>query len=210
MSNLEYRSFQLQDNTIDEEKHTVRGLAIPVESRSELLGGMFYETIKRSAVDEDLIKSNDVKLYINHDSSQGTFARSKFGKGTLKLSITERGLEYEAKLGNTERAKELLEGIERGDYDAVSFAMCVSKDEWKENNDGTYSRSISKLSVLDEISILSQLPAYSATDVTCRSLEDFKKEQEEIREKETLERIKEYDEMISEIDKLNIDIDFNK
>lgn len=199
MNNLEYRAYQLDETFYDEENRTIRGLAIPTESRSELLSGCFYETIERSAVTNDLIKANDVKLYLNHDSSQGTFGRSKFGKGTLKLSVTERGLEFECKLGKTQRASELLEGIERGDYDAISFAMCVGEDKWNKNQDGTYNRSISNIKLLDEISILSQLPAYSSTEVSCRSLEEFKKE-EELRKNEIFSKL---DSILKEIDDEN-------
>ena len=77
-----------QNVTINVESRKISGLAIPVESRSELLNGVFYETISRDAVTEDLINSMDVKLYVNHDPSQGTFARSKHGKGSLKLFIS--------------------------------------------------------------------------------------------------------------------------
>lgn len=207
MNNLEYRNFSIEETIIDD-KNTVRGLAIPVESRSQLLGGCFYETILRSAVNDELISNNDIKLYVNHDSTQGTFGRSKRGKGTLKLFVTERGLEFECELPKTTKGEELRVGIERGDYDALSFGFMVGKDNWTENNDGTYNRSVESISLLDEISILSMAPAYEATNVNIRSLDDFKQEQEAIKQKESEERNKEYDKMIEEIDKLNIDIDF--
>jgi HK97 family phage prohead protease len=141
----------------------------------------FYETISKDAINDELILNFDIKLYVNHDASQGTYARSKYGVGSLRLFVTERGLEFETVLPRTAFGDQLLEGIKRGDYDAISFAFLPGKDEWKNNGDGTYDRTIRSFELLDEISILSCTPAYGATEVSCRSLEDFK-EQERIEE----------------------------
>ena len=93
-NNLETRSY-VAEFVADADSRNIHGLAIPVESMSELLGGEFYEIIRSTAINQELIDRNDVKIYLNHDSSQGTFARSKYGNGTLHLYITERGLEFE-------------------------------------------------------------------------------------------------------------------
>ena len=164
--------------TANKESRKIGGLAIAVESKSELLGGAFYETIKRSAVDEALIKSNDIKLYMNHDSTQGTIARSKFGNGSLRLFVTDRGLEFETEVPDTEKGNEVLEGIRRGDIDACSFAMIPDSVTWSELDNNLYQRDINSFKVVDEISILSCLPAYSATEVDMRSLDDFKSYEE--------------------------------
>ena len=185
--NLEIRNITTEIRSTEENSRKISGLAIPAESRSELLYGEFYETISKDALTEDLINSHDVKLYLNHDSSQGTFARSKFGKGSLHLFVTDRGIEFETELPNTAFGDMLLEGIRRGDFDALSFAFAPEDEEWKDNGDGTYDRTIRSIAFLDEISILSCAPAYEATEVKLRSLEEFK----EARLKEDLEKIKE-------------------
>ena len=183
-NNLEIRQITTELRYMGEESRTIRGLAIPVESSSELLhdnlsGRDFYEIIDRSAVDDALINANDIKLYMNHDAAQGTYGRSKFGEGTLKLFITERGLEFEADMPNTVFGEALLEGIRRGDVDAVSFAFAPSQQVWTRNGDGTYTRTVKEIGFLDEISVLSVLPAYDATNVDCRSLEQHVKEEQE-------------------------------
>lgn len=174
MNNIEIRNIQTEIRSVDVGSRKVTGLAIPVNSRSELLYGEFYETILPEAINESIIQNNDIKLYMNHDASQGTYARSKNGEGSLKLSITERGLEFETELADTVFAQQLLEGIRRGDYDAISFAFIPNEQDWEENEDGTYNRSIRSISFIDEISILSCAPAYEATEVNIRSLEDYK------------------------------------
>lgn len=194
---IEIRSIQADIREVNEGSRMISGLAIPVNSRSELLydarsGADFYETISPEAINDDLIRKFDIKLYLNHDSSQGTYARSKYGEGSLSLFVTERGLEFETELPNTVFGDQLLEGIKRGDYDAISFAFVPDEDEWVRNDDGTYDRTIRSFELLDEISILSCTPAYGATEVTCRSLEDYiNKERiaEEERKKSILNRL---------------------
>ena len=182
MNNIEKRSFTTEFRN-EENSRLIRGLAIPAGSRSDLLYGEFYETIEQTAL-EDVIDRFDVKLYVNHDSSQGTFARSKNGKGSLRLFLTDRGLEFETDAPNTAFGDMLLEGIRRGDFDSMSFAFAPDDEEWEQNEDGTYNRTIKHIGLLDEVSILSCAPAYSVTEVSCRSLEEFK----ETRNKEEEER----------------------
>ena len=201
-NNLEIRNITTEIRSNEENSRKISGLAIPAESRSELLYGEFYETISKDALTEDLIKEHDVKLYLNHDSSQGTFARSKFGKGSLRLFVTDRGIEFETELPNTASGDELLEGIRRGDYDALSFAFAPEDEEWKDNGDGTYDRTIRSIAFLDEISILSCAPAYEATEVKLRSLESFKEEKQKEKEERDRQILESLDEKLKEIESL--------
>ena len=203
---IEIRSITSEIRNLEEGSRKISGLAIPAESRSELLYGEFYETISKDALTEDLINSMDIKLYVNHDASQGTFARSKFGNGSLRLFVTDRGIEFETELPNTAQGDMLLEGIRRGDYDALSFAFAPEDEEWFDNEDGTYSRTIRSIAFLDEISLLSVAPAYEQTEVKLRSLEQFKEEKrqaEEEKHKQILEsldaKMKEFEDAVKEI-----------
>lgn len=201
-NNLEIRNITTEIRSNEENSRKISGLAIPAESRSELLYGEFYETISKDALTEDLINEHDVKLYMNHDSSQGTFARSKFGKGSLRLFVTDRGLEFETELPNTASGDELLEGIRRHDYDALSFAFAPDKEEWEENEDGTYNRTIRSIAFLDEISILSCAPAYEATEVKLRSLENFKEEKRQAEDKKKEEILANLNKLSEEINEI--------
>lgn len=203
---IEIRSITSEIRNLEEGSRKISGLAIPAESRSELLYGEFYETISKDALTEDLINSMDIKLYVNHDASQGTFARSKFGNGSLHLFVTDRGIEFETELPNTAQGDMLLEGIRRGDYDALSFAFAPEDEEWFDNEDGTYSRTIRSIAFLDEISLLSVAPAYEQTEVNLRSLEQFKEEkrqEQEEKHKQILEsldaKMKEFEDAAKEI-----------
>ena len=199
-NNLEIRNITTEIRSNEENSRKISGLAIPAESRSELLYGEFYETISKDALTEDLINSHDIKLYVNHDSSQGTFARSKFGKGSLRLFVTDRGIEFETELPNTAYGDMLLEGIRRGDFDALSFAFAPEDEEWKDNGDGTYDRTIRSIAFLDEISILSCAPAYEATEVKLRSLENFKEERQKEKEEHDKAILESLDAKLAEIE----------
>lgn len=196
-NNIEYRAISQFET--DAENRTIRGLAIPVEQRSEILYGEIREMIMRDAVNDELISKNDVKLFIDHMPMRGTLARSKYGKGSLRLFITERGLEFETELPNTQIGNEILEGIKRGDYEQMSFGFYVGKDHYdsKPDENGIWNRYIDNIKMLDEISILSQAPAYSQTEVCKRSLEEAK----EALNKET-ELFKSLDAKMAEIEEL--------
>lgn len=183
-NNLQYRSLDAEF-TIDSESRKIHGLAIPVNSRSAFIRdnlGDYYEVILPSAINEDLILNNDVKIYLNHNPQEGTYARCKYGEGSLHLEVTERGLEFEFDAPNSAFGDALLEGIRRGDYDKISFAF-YSKDKedanWTRDENGEDLHVISHIRYLEEISILSLTPAFSATDVELRSLQEYKDEQEE-------------------------------
>lgn len=199
--NIEIRSIQAEFSY--DEGRKISGLAIPVNSKSELLadkkGRRFYEFISPLAVTNELISSQDIKVYLNHDESQGTFARSKYGEGSLSLFITERGLEFSFEAPQTAFGDMLLEGIRRGDYDAISFCFIPNEEneEITINEDGTYNRTINSILWLDEISILSCTPAYSATDVDVRSLDNFVEQ----RNKEIMSHL---DDILEDIEKNSI------
>ena len=203
MNNIEIRNITTEIRSIEEGSRKISGLAIPVNSRSGLLYNEFYETIAPEAL-EGVVEKYDVKLYINHDMTQGTYGRSKYGKGSLHLFVTERGLEFDTELPNTAQGDMLLEGIKRNDFDALSFAFVPDKDEWRMNEDGTYERTILSFSYLDEISILSMTPAYESTEVKLRSLEDFKEQQRKEEEERKLTIFNKLDAKLKEIEDIKI------
>lgn len=198
---FQYRSLDAEFQA-DKDSRRIHGLAIPVNVRSAFIhdfDGDYYEIILPSAVNEDLINNNDIKIYLDHDPQQGTFARSKYGKGSLELEVTERGLEFSFDAPKSVFGDALLEGIARGDYDKVSFAFMPDNEKWDLDEDKNYLHYILSFKKLAEISILSLAPAFESTEVDLRSLEDFKKEQEE-KERKYQESLNKLDEAT---DKLN-------
>jgi hypothetical protein len=144
---------------------TIRGLAVSVGTWSKDLGG-FREMIAPEALTDDLILNSDVMLCVDHDPSK-VLARSKYGKGSLNLRITPRGLEFETEAPQTTLGNDMLEMIKRQDYSQCSFCFTISGEEWKNEDDITY-RTITKIDRLFDVSIVYD-PAYDATSVDVRS-----------------------------------------
>ena len=82
----------------DEGKRTVEGYALLFNTPSD--GLSFTEVIQRGALDGVLEKS-DVFALLNHDQSRGILARSKYGQGSLILSVDDKGLKYRFEAPNT-------------------------------------------------------------------------------------------------------------
>jgi HK97 family phage prohead protease len=118
----------------------------------------------------DGVLGDDVIACFNHNES-AILARSKDGKGSLKLSVDSVGLHYEFEAPNTTTGNDLLESIKRGDINASSFAFTVGEggDIITQESGGTL-RTIRKVSRLYDVSAVSR-PAYSAATVSARAHE---------------------------------------
>ena len=175
-SNKEIRNIGDISN-VDESRH-ITGYAVVFNSQSEDMG--FYETIKPEAITEDTKKRNDIVCLYNHNEDRGILARSRYGKGSLKLLVDERGLKYEFDAPKTALGDELLEMLRRGDINQSSFAFTIAEggDKW-EKRDGKYYRTITNIDRLFDVSPVIT-PAYGETSVANRSLEDFKQKMDYI------------------------------
>lgn len=191
MKDIERRNYRNEIRSIEEGGRTVEGYAAIFDSPSEDMG--FIERIAPGAFD-GVIAESDVFALLNHDERRGVLARSKYGEGTLQLSIDERGLFYRFEAPNTALGDELLESLKRGDIDSSSFAFTVDKEEW--SNVGTttnerWERIIKKVRRLYDVSPV-YTPAYSATSCYARALEqlaDKKNALEMARQNSELDRI---------------------
>ena len=155
-----------------EECRHITGYAVVFNSQSEDMG--FYETITPEAITEDTIKRSDIVCLYNHNEDRGILARSRYGKGSLKLSVDARGLKYEFDAPKTALGDELLEMIRRGDINQSSFAFTIAEGGYKwEKRDGKYYHTITNIDRLFDVSPVIT-PAYKETSVANRSLEDFK------------------------------------
>lgn len=170
-------SFQVQVTGENEEKRTVEGYALLFDTPSD--GLSFTEVIKRGALDGVLEKS-DVFALLNHDQRRGVLARSKYGKGSLSLSVDDKGLKYRFDAPKTALGEELLENIRRGEIGESSFCFDVEKDTWEKRSDGSWKRTIEKFGNIYDTSPVYN-GAYSKTSVYMRGKEAA---EEELRHRE--------------------------
>lgn len=179
MKNKEIRNFDIELRA-DEGRH-IEGYGSVFNSRSVDLGG-FKEIIAPGAFD-GVIERSDVKCYLDHNPERGILARSRNGKGSLALGIDERGLSYSFDAPHTNLGDEVVEGLKRGDYSQSSFAFTVESETWSKEEDGTYLRTINKVGDLFDVSIVAN-PAYTDTEVALRSLDKYKRDEEDDKEEE--------------------------
>jgi uncharacterized protein len=169
----ESRSFKGEVRAIKgEDKTVVRGYAAVYDKLSENLGG-FRELIAPGAFDGVL--EDDVRALLNHDSNL-ILGRTK--SGTLRMGIDDKGLWYEYDSPDTSYARDLLISLERGDVDQSSFQFTVEDDEWKEDEEQRYVRTIKKVRMLYDVSPVT-FPAYPDATVALRSLDRLKEKRED-------------------------------
>lgn len=157
-----------------EESRSVDGYALVFDSLSSDLGG-FREKIVPSAID-GVIERSDIRALLNHDSSRGILARSRYGKGTLSLTVDEKGLRYQFEAPHTSLGDECIEYLKRGDITQSSFAFTVGEDQWEKQADGSYIRTILSFNKIYDVSPVYE-PAYPGTSVACARFAQIQEEE---------------------------------
>jgi len=163
---VETRRLTVQDFEIREGEQgsmSFRGYAAVFNSDSEPLP--FTERILPGAFDKTLRSRNNIKMYLNHDS---TLVLGSTRSKTLRLSVDGKGLLVDADLPDTSYARDLSVLMERGDVDSMSFGFSVPSggDRW--SPDGM-TRELKQIR-LHEVSVVTGFPAYQATTAGLRSL----------------------------------------
>lgn len=140
------------------------GYAAVFNSDSEPLP--FIERIAPGAFAKSLKSRNNIRMYMNHDSSMllGT-TRSK----TVRLAEDTKGLFVDADLPDTSVGRDLSVLMQRGDVDSMSFGFTVPQggDRWSDDGSRRELRQIR----LFEVSVVTGFPAYAATSASVRSLD---------------------------------------
>lgn len=172
---LTTRHFNLEIRADKEKKGVIYGMPIVFERETIIKdwAGEYKEIIDRHALDNTDLK--DVRLFVNHDTNKITLARSKNGKGTMKLSVTDEGMPIEAELDieNNAEAKSLYSAVSRGDMDGMSFMFRIDGEQWSDLDKDVPTRRITSISIVHEVSVVN-FPAYQQTSVNARSAEETK------------------------------------
>lgn len=172
MENKEIRNISNQIKRSAEDSRLVEGVAIVFNSDSQDMG--FIERISPNAITQETIDNSDIFAYLNHDSSRGVLARSRYGAGSLTLSLGEDGLHYSFEAPKTQLGDELLSYLSRGEINTSSFAFTLAEngDKWYRDENNVLHRDIEKIDRLFDVSPVFT-PAYEATNCTRRKLEEI-------------------------------------
>ena len=167
------RAFTTQFEASEDEHGIIEGVPIVFgqDARIQDWAGEFIERIDPSALNNTDMR--DVRLFINHDTSKMTLARSKNGNGTMTLNVQPDGVHMRAKLDidNNAEARALYSAIQRGDMDGMSFMFRIRGQEWKDIDSELPTRIITDISIIHEVSVVN-FPAYQSTSVSARSTEE--------------------------------------
>jgi HK97 family phage prohead protease len=145
------------------------GYAALFNRETELFPGL-REKIAPGAFARTLAEKADVRALVDHDPSK-ILGRTK--AGTLKLLQNSKGLRVEIKPGDTQAGRDILESIDRGDVDQMSFGFRMVKESWEDHKDGTATRTLEDVDLFDVSAVT--FPAYADTTIAARSLEMRKK-----------------------------------
>lgn len=159
---VEYR----EDSATGKSLPVLRGYAAVFDSESNNLGG-FVEFIERRAFDRVLATNPDVYALFNHDRS---LILGNTTNGTLKLSVDDYGLRYEAFPDDTSVARDVTTWVKNRTVKASSFAFAIDRsapdggERWENGPRGLRKRTVTAISLLDDVSVVTR-PAYDASSV---------------------------------------------
>lgn len=137
MNNIELRrlsaapEFRIEQEVRDDgtTARYITGYAVVFDQDSRPLYDCFVEQIARGAFDN--CDMSDVVMVVDHSRDvRDVLARSKDGKGSLGITIDERGVKFRFAVPNTTTGNDIAELVERGDISECSFCFIAKRDEW--------------------------------------------------------------------------------
>ena len=164
----EYRNMELRIVPIEEGQEPsffVEGYASTFEPYVLMtIDGIDYsERIEPTAFDK--ADMTDVVFRVDHEGS--VYARTS--AGTVELWTDEHGLAQRTDLSRTQKARDLFEEIEAGNYPKMSFAFTVAEEKFDSE---THTRIISKIAKVFDISPVS-FPANPTTELSVATRDYF-------------------------------------
>lgn len=146
----------------------IEGHAAVFDSWSETLGGIFpfKEKVRKGAFAES-IGRDDIRALFNHDPN---YVLGRNRAGTLELVEDDVGLRVRITPPDTSWARDITMSIRRGDISQMSIGFVVEDDEWS-SKDGIDTRELKKVRLFDVSPVT--FPAYTATDVGVRAMQEY-------------------------------------
>ena len=165
--NKEIRNFVITELRLaqnDGEPKKLYGYAAVFDQLSEDLGG-FQEKIAPGAFTKTILES-DVRALWNHDPN---FVLGRNKANTLSLAEDAHGLSIIITPPDTQWANDLMQSIQRGDVDQMSFAFRTIKDTWTREEGKNPIRTLNEVALFDVSPVT--YPAYPQTSIQARDIE---------------------------------------
>lgn len=171
MSQVRTNEFRYSQELRATKNRELEGLAAVFNQETEIYdpstGTQFRERVLPGAFRNCLDAGTDIRFLYNHDTARVIARRSA---GNLRLSETDKGLHFVAKLPNTNDANDLWENVRAGNVTGNSFGFFVGPkgDSWTQGTDGQLPlRSLHEVHCFEISS--TPFPAYEQTSVAARS-----------------------------------------
>ena len=192
----------------ESQSRTITGTAIVFDAESEVLddwGERFREVIKPEACTMEFLNTQDIKMNLLHEREL-TIARCNKGKGSMRLWVDEKGVNFEFEAPKCDIGERCLEMVKRGDYSGCSFEFYPKDyDVIREGDDvKVIHKSFEFISALT----IGMDPAYKQTSVNARELGKVVESDEEIKARE--EEEKEQQRKAEEERKIQMDIEMQR
>ena len=126
----------------------------------------FKEKVRKGAFAES-IGRDDIRALFNHDPN---YVLGRNRAGTLELVEDNVGLRVRITPPDTSWARDITTSIRRGDISQMSIGFVVEDDEWS-SKDGIDTRELKKVRLFDVSPVT--FPAYTATDVGVRAMQEY-------------------------------------
>ena len=154
------------------ESRTITGTAIVFDAESEVLddwGTKFREVIKPEACTMEFLNSQDIKMNMLHERNL-TLARCNKGQGNLRLSVDDKGVNFEFEAPKCDIGDRCLEMVRTGVFSGCSFEFYPQDYEIEENGDEV-KITHKRFRMIGALTI-GMDPAYMQTSVNARELVD--------------------------------------
>lgn len=180
---MEKRTVNLQFRSTDLETRKIEGYAAIFSDEYTKLkdrwGDCFYEKISPGAFLKTLNdKTRDKFMLINHDWNK-VVGRTN---SNLELEEDNKGLRFSLEVPNTTDGNDLLENVRLGLVKGCSFGFNIVNQKTRWDDDWNFYRDITEVDLFEITA--TPIPAYSDTEISCRSEELSNISIKEMREKE--------------------------
>lgn len=180
---MEKRTVNLQFRSTDLETRKIEGYAAIFSDEYTKLkdrwGDCFYEKISPGAFLKTLNdKTKDKFMLINHDWNK-VVGRTN---SNLELEEDNKGLRFSLEVPNTSDGNDLLENVRLGLVKGCSFGFNIVNQKTRWDDDWNFYRDITEVDLFEITA--TPIPAYSDTEISCRSEELSNISIKEMREKE--------------------------
>lgn len=168
---MQVREIVREDGT-KEDTRIIEGRAIVFDTPFEYedyWGDKYRETISGEACKKEWLDTQDIKLNLLHNR-EASIARSNCGKGNLRYSVSDKGVDFEFEAPKCDLGDRALEMVRTGVYTGCSFEFipkdyeCKKKEEDGKTCYEVTHKAFEKLMAFT----IAMDPAYKETTVNCR------------------------------------------